>query len=75
NNPSPAMVTEYITYIKGSHNLTGLTSHLLEISPFLNDYMALLQNFHIQNIIEYIQQTPCPAIALDWIRETLQHMQ
>ncbi|KIK73525.1 hypothetical protein PAXRUDRAFT_178205, partial [Paxillus rubicundulus Ve08.2h10] len=74
-NPSSTMKNEYITYVKESHNFTSLTPQLLERSPLLNNSLALLQNFRAQNIIEYLQQTPRASIAIDWVRELLEHLQ
>ncbi|KIK77511.1 hypothetical protein PAXRUDRAFT_17449 [Paxillus rubicundulus Ve08.2h10] len=64
------MMNEYITYIKESRNFTSLTPRLLERSPLLNNYLALLQNFRAQNVIEYLNKTPRASIAIDWALTT-----
>ncbi|KAF8841614.1 hypothetical protein BDN67DRAFT_1010420 [Paxillus ammoniavirescens] len=74
NPPSCGLMAKYITFTEESRNCWDITCCYQTSSPLLDTYLALLQNYHIANVVKFIERTNHPLNEHDWVITTLEHV-
>ncbi|KAF8834952.1 hypothetical protein BDN67DRAFT_1015993 [Paxillus ammoniavirescens] len=74
NPPSCGLMAKYVAFTKESRNCWDITRRCQTSSPLLDTYLALLQNYHIANVVKFIERTNHPLNEHDWVITTLEHV-
>jgi hypothetical protein len=74
NPPSQEQMAEYFAYTIESRNNLDITRHCQSHSPLFDTYLALLQNYHIENATHYIERTNHPLNEHDWVISRLKEI-